>query len=160
VYKARKESGDSRKDFMKKIIIAALLAVCMAIPALAQSNSSDSTPIWNHGDNVSDITYHSTPVYSIMQTKDAYVVFYQTQGLKVEKTIIPKDWQKAGEDKKLYFRNKAPGLDTYMTVVYKGGSFHRVILTVNPSKLDPVWDVAPSYAQVDASGIDTLEVKF
>ena len=59
-----------------------------------------------------------------------------------------------------YFRNKAPGLDTYMTVVYKGGSFHRVILTVNPSKLDPVWDVAPSYAQVDASGIDTLEVKF
>ncbi len=145
---------------MKKIILAVLMAACMVIPALAQSSSSGSTPIWDHGDNVSEITYHSTPIYSIMQTKDAYVVFYQTQGLKVETVVIPKDWQKAGDDKKLYFRNKAPGLDSYMTVCFKEGSFHRVILTVNPSRLDPIWDVAPSYTKIDVSGIDSLDVKF
>ena len=109
VYKARNPEWESRKDFMKKIIMAVLMAACMVIPALAQSSSSDSTPIWDHGDNVSDITYHSTPIYSIVQTREAYVVFYQTQGLKIGKVVIPKDWQKAGDDKKLFFRNKAAG---------------------------------------------------
>ena len=36
----------------------------------------------------------------------------------------------------------------------------RVILTVNPSRLDPIWDVAPSYTKIDVSGIDSLDVKF
>ncbi|MBO5608375.1 MAG: hypothetical protein J5930_10865 [Treponema sp.] len=146
---------------MKKIIIAALLAACMAIPALAQSSASESeTPIWNHGDNVSEMVYHSAPVYSITMTRDAYVVFYQTQGMKVDTAVIPKDWAKRGENKKLYFRNKAPGLDTYITVYYRNGNFDHVVLTANPDIRDPVWHIAPSYTKVDVSGIETLEVDF
>ena len=145
---------------MKKIIMAAVLAACMVIPALAQSNSDSSKPIWDHGDNVSSYNYYTTPVYSIMQTAEAFVVFYQKQDLSVDTVVIPKSWQVAGENKKLYFRNKAPGLDSYITVFYKEGQFHHVVLTANPDMRDPIWKIAPSTAKVDTDGIETLDIKF
>ena len=146
--------------FMKRFIMAVILAACMVIPALAQSNSDSSKPIWDHGDNVSEYTYYTTPIYSIMMTREAYVVFYQVQDLSISKVIIPKTWQVAGEGKKLYFRNKTPGLDSYITVFYKEGQFHHVILTANPDMRDPIWKIAPSTAKVDTDGIETLDIKF
>ncbi len=147
---------------MKKIITAIILAACMAIPALAQSNSDSSKPIWDHGDNVSEYFYYTTPIYSIMQTADAYVVFYQKQNLSVDTVVIPKTWQVAGENKKLYFRNKTPGLDSYITVFYKGGDFHHVVLTANPDIRDPIWTIAPagSSSKISTDGIETLDIKF
>lgn len=145
---------------MKKIIVALIFAVCMALPALAQSASDSSKPIWDHGDNVSEYVYYSTPIYSIMQSRDAYIVFYQQQNLNVATTVIPKKWQVNNENKKLFFRNKAPGLDSFITVFYKNGEFHHVVVTVNPDVRDPVWKVAPSSAKIDVEGIETLDIKF
>lgn len=145
---------------MKKIIMALIFATCMVIPALAQSNSESQKPVWDHGDNVSDYTYYTAPIYKIMQSKDAYVIFYQQQNLSVATAVLPKSWQKTGENKKLYFRNKAAGLDSYVTVFYKAGEFHHVVVTVNPDVRDPVWAVAPAGAKIEADGVETLDIKF
>ncbi|MBO4320570.1 MAG: hypothetical protein J5857_08890 [Treponema sp.] len=143
---------------MKKIIMALAVALAVTVSAVAQSSSS-STPIWNHGDNVSDVSYESVPIYKILQTTDAYIVIYLARGMKVESLIIPKEWGKYGDGKKLYFRNKAAGLDSSMTVFYKGDSFDHVILTVNLNPLDPLWGIAPHGTKVDTN-IDTLDIKF
>lgn len=150
---------NTRKVFMKKFIAAIIFAACLAIPALAQDAEK---PVWDHGDNVSEYNYYSTPIYSIMQTKDAYIVFYQQQSLSVASVVIPKDWQKLAENKKLFFRNKAAGLDSYMTAFYKNGEFHHVILTVTSDRRDPIWTVAPVSiaSKISAEGIDTFDVKF
>lgn len=146
------------EGIMKKIIMALAVALAVTVSAVAQSSSS-STPIWNHGDNVSELSYQSVPIYKIMQTKDAYIVFYLGHGMKVESQVIPKDWAKRGDEKKLYFRHKAPGLESSMTVFYRGGSFDHVILTVEPNPMDPLWAVAPHGTKVDTN-IDSLNIKF
>ncbi|MBP5358514.1 MAG: hypothetical protein J6Y69_04930 [Treponema sp.] len=143
---------------MKKIIMALAVALAVTVSAVAQSSSS-STPIWNHGDNVSEVSYESVPIYKILQTTDAYIVIYLARGMKVESQVIPKEWEKRGDNKKLYFRNKAAGLDSLMTVFYKGGSFDHVVLTVTLDKMDPLWAVAPHGTKVDTN-IDSLDIKF
>ncbi len=146
------------EGIMKKIIMALVVGLAVTVSAVAQSSSS-STPIWNHGDNVSDISYESVPIYKILQTRDAYIVIYLARGMKVESLVIPKEWEKRGEENKLRFRNKAAGLDSLMTVFYKGGSFDHVILTVNINKMDPIWAVAPNGTKVDTN-VDSLDIKF
>ena len=146
---------------MKKFISALLLAVCLVIPALAQEDSSsENTPIWDHGDNVSSMSYRSAPIYKIMDQTDSYVVLYQKQNLKVGTAVIPKKWAKLGEERKLFFRNKPADVEPYMTVFYKDGEFYKVLLTVSASRGDSVWGVVPNGTKVEGTDTDTLSVEF
>ena len=149
---------------MKKIIALLVFVSCLVIPSFAQSNGSEAKkPIWDHGDNVSSISYHNVNVYRVLDHRDAYIVIYEKQLNKVGSCIIPKEWHnnpKPGEIRKLSFRNKSKGVPSYMTVVYKDGEFYRVFLTLTRDHRDPVWGLASN--GVDLSGMNTekLEVTF
>ena len=142
---------------MKKVILALLAAACLAVPALAQEDSGSSestTPVWDHGDNVSDLFYYNVPVYRVYDQKDAYVVMYQKQGLDVGKVVLPKKWAQGNEGRKLFFRNKAKGLGSYMSVFYKA------VLTVSNNRADAVWGVISNSVHIEGTDADTLEMEF
>lgn len=148
---------------MKKLILALLLATCMLIPALAQQNGSDAkTQVWDHGDNVSDISYENIPIYQIWDHKDAYVVFYESQDLKINHLTLPKKWTVAGDDgrKKLQFRNKSKGLPSYITVFYRNGDFYKAVVTVSSNRSDPVWAVAPHGYDIGDTDPSTLQIRY
>jgi len=145
---------------MKKIIMALLVAAVLAVSSFAQDSSSSSTPIWDHGDNVSEFSYRNVGVYRIFDQADAYVVLYEKQSLEIGKVAIPKAWFKTSAPRKLDFRHKPAGMGTYMTVVYKNGEFYKVMLTVNPKRSDSVWAVADPSAKMEVTNSDTLEIEF
>ncbi len=147
---------------MKKALFALLTVLCLAVPLFAEDDSeSESTQqIWDHGDNVSDLFYFNVPVFKVYDQKDAYVVMYQKQGLDVGKTVIPKQWARDKDHKKLTFRARAKGLSSYMTVFYKGGEFYKVVLTVSPDRTDPVWGVISNSVKISGTDADTLEIEF
>ncbi len=146
---------------MKKILTALLLAACLAVPVIAQETSSDTSEttkaIWDHGDNVSPLSYYKVPIYQIWDQKDAYVVFYQKQDLKVGTITVPKTWANK-ESRKLQFRNRPKQETSTLTVYYKDGEFHKVVLTVSPSRQDSVWSTAPNGTKIDAN-VETIDFK-
>ncbi len=142
---------------MKKIIASLILALCLALPAIAEGEAN--APIWDHGDNVASLSYRNVNVYRILDHKDAYVVLYQKQGLKIGQAVLPKKWAKE-QPRKLLFRNKPKGMGTYMSVFYNDGEFYKVILTLSPSRLDAVWGTVPTGATVDGTDADTLDIEY
>ena len=145
---------------MKKALLALMLAACFVIPALAQESNTDaSKPIWDHGDNVSNITYRTVQVYKVYDQIAAYIVLYQMQGSKIGQAVIPKAWGKIGTQKKLWFRNKAKKLTSSMTVFYKDDQFLKVVLTVSPKRNDAVWQIAPAGTTVNAD-VETLDIVY
>ncbi len=146
---------------MKKVIIAFMLAACMAFSVFAQEESKSEKKIWDHGDNVSELSYQSVPVFKILDQADAYIIYYEKQGLDIGQIAVPKAWFKNGLDRKLDFRTKPAGMGSYMTVLYKGGDLYKILLTVNPSRLDPVWGVAPNGTKTEVSAdTQTIDIKF
>ena len=143
---------------MKKIIAILILASCMVAGIFAQE-SEKKTPIWDHGDNVSAITYRNANVYRVLDSKDAYVVIYEKQGLKLGQAVLPKKWAKE-QPRKLVFRNKPKGMGTYMTVIYNEGEFYKVMVTLSPSRLDSVWGTVPTGTKVSGTDADTLDIEF
>lgn len=142
---------------MKKIIMVLLAALCFATGLFAQEAAK---PIWDHGDNVSDLSYRNVNIFRILDQADSYIVYYEKQSLDIGQVAIPKSWFKTTSPKKLDFRNKPAGMGSYMTVLYKGGEFYKVLLTVNPSRLDSVWGVAPNGTKVDVSNTESLDIQF
>ena len=116
--------GTPRKVIiMKKLFAVLALSFAMILPALAQdgSSSKESTkPVWDHGDNKSSLTYQNVRFYRIYDQKDAYVVLYEKQGLKLGTVTLPKKWlsNKDGA-RKLIFREAPKGLQPYMTIIKK-----------------------------------------
>lgn len=147
------------KGFMKKAFLAGLTAFCLLLPAMAQDNAESKKAIWDHGDNVSNISYHNVQIFRILDQADAYVIVYQKQGLHVGQVSIPKKWFKE-TPQKLQFRNKPKQLDPYMSVIYKDGQFYKVILTVPSSRSDAVWGVVPSGTKISGTDADTLEISY
>ncbi|MBR3548700.1 MAG: hypothetical protein IKN90_01360 [Treponema sp.] len=145
---------------MKKIIMALLVAAALAVSSFAQSTSSSGTPIWDHGDNVSEFSYRNVGVYRIFDQADSYIVLYEKQSLEIGKVVIPKAWFKTSAPRKLDFRHKPAGMGTYMTVLYKNGEFYKVFLTVNPKRSDPVWAVADPHARMEITNADSLDIEF
>ena len=48
-----------------------------------------------------------------------------------------------------------------MTVVYKDGEFHKVILTISNQKIDGIWAVANPYADIgDSAQAETLVIEY
>ena len=140
---------------MKKILLCILAAVCLSLTVSAEESASKQ--IWDHGDNKSKMSYENYEIYRIFDAKDAYVVLYAQNGIKIGKCVVPKSWAKS-MPRKLQFRRKPAGLNPYMTVIKEEGSFLKVWLTIPPSKLDSIWGFIPAGSKVEGSDAETLEV--
>lgn len=133
---------------MKKLLFALVLAAGMVTAVFAQD--AQAKKIWDHGDNVSDLSYQNYVVSRIYDSSDAYIVLYEKAGYSVGKVAIPKSWAYQGttveahKNHKLFFRNRIKTLAPMMTVYYKNGEFYKVILTVSNNKADGTWAVAPN----------------
>lgn len=147
---------------MKKIIAVLFLLSCFLIPAMAQDNGHGGKAIWDHGDNVSAFSYRNVNVYRIYEHRDAYIVLYEQQGVKIGKAFLPKSWfdTEGKEPRKLEFRNKPKGLPSYMTVLYKDGEFYKVILTLTRDHRDPVWGLVPHSTDLSGMNTETLDITF
>ena len=61
--------------------------------AALETEQKESTPrVWDHGDNVSDITYQNVRFYKIYDSAEAYVILYEKQCVKIGTAVIPKKW--------------------------------------------------------------------
>ncbi len=152
---------------MKKLLFALILTAGALIPAIAQDSAKTTKPIWDHGDNVSELSYQNFVVSRIYDSSDAYTVLYEKSGYEIGKVSIPKSWAYQGttveahKNHKLFFRNKVKTLDNMMTIYYRNGEFYKVILTVPTSKADSVWAVAPNgYDPEINQDMTSIDVKF
>ena len=143
---------------MKKLSVALALAFCICMPFVAQ-DKEQSTPIWDHGDNVSPLTYQNVEIYRVMDSKDAYVVLYAKGGYQVGQVTLPKAWMKE-EPRKLEFREKARRVSPYMTVIKQDGNFLKVWLNVTTDKRDPIWGLMPNGAKIEGTDADTLTIEY
>lgn len=143
---------------MKKILLALALTFCISLPFFAQDSNS-SKAIWDHGDNVSPLTYQNVEIYRVMDAKDAYVVLYAKGGVHVGQVTLPKAWIKE-TPKKLVIREKAKKVSPYMTVIKKDGEFLKVYLNISTDKRDPIWGVMPNGASIEGSDATTLNIEY
>lgn len=140
---------------MKKLLAAVLLALCFTLPLLAQE-SEKTKPIWDHGDNVSELTINYVRIYKILDQKDAYVILYEkSSGYKAGRTVVPKKWYNE-RPCKLEFSNLAKGLSPYMTVIRRNGTFEKVIICVPPSRRESVWGVVKPWESLPITNEDEL----
>ncbi len=147
---------------MKRFLTAVILAVCMVLPAICQDNSEEkSTPVWDHGDNVSSLTYHNVRIFKIYDQKDSYIVLYEKQSLAIGTAVIPKKWAKNDDGpRKLNFRTTGKGVTPYMTVISQDGEFLKVWITAPTSRFDSIWGITPSNYHPDGTDADTLEIEY
>ena len=143
---------------MNKFLISVILAALTAASVMAQ-DAQAAKPVWDHGDNVSDLSYQNVFIYKVLDHKDAYIVMYAKQGMKVGTTIVPKSWS-AQTPRKLDIRNKPKGLSPYMTVIKKNGEFLLVRMTLPLNRNDPVWGVAPNGTTVSGADAETLSIEY
>lgn len=144
---------------MKKLLVALVVALAAVLPSVAQDSKESKTPVWDHGDNVSNITYQNVRIFKIYDQKDSYVVLYEKQGLKTGTAVIPKSWAK-DQPRKLNFRNAPPKIQPYMTVISQDGSFLKVWVTVSPSRQNSIWGIYPAGQSVEGSDADSLNLEY
>lgn len=147
---------------MKKFFATAVLAIAMILPAVSQENNEQTKqPVWNHGDNVSTISYQNVRIFKIYDQKDAYVVLYEKQGIDIGTAVLPKKWFK-NEDgaRKLNFRTMPKGLSPYMTVISQNGEFLKVWITAPTNRFNSLWAIAPSGIQIDGTDADSLTLDY
>lgn len=143
---------------MKKfLIIAALLSVFTA-GVFAQSTNINVVPEKDES-KWSNFTYQNIPVLKVLEARDAYVVIYQKYHAGTGSVVIPKSWASGNPEnpRKLKFRDIKNPQNAFMTVVKKGGEFHRVILTIPMSKSNNLWGVIEYSKDVEGSDKTTLE---
>lgn len=138
---------------MKKFLMILALFSAFTITAFAQEADNKKDSKW------SEFSYVNVPILKVYEGKDAYVVLYQKYYVGIGKTVIPKKWAKGTPEnpRKLKFRNTKVAEGAYMSVIKKGGEFHRVILTVPMNKQNEIWGVADYHKQIEGSDKDTLE---
>ena len=141
---------------MKKIFIIALLASIFTCAAFAE-NQDLSHP--NDESKCSDMTYVTAPVMKILESKDCYVVIYQKKYAGTATVTIPKSWNNFKKDtpRKLKFRNIKNPNQSFITVVKKGGEFHRVILSCPMQKNNSLWGIIANNLEVEGADKETLE---
>lgn len=145
---------------MKKILLALVLAAAVIIPSVAQESNETKTPVWDHGDNVSSITYQNVRFYRIYDTLDAYVVLYEKGGVKIGTAVLPKKWTENKEGpRKMLFRKAPTKISPYMTIIKKDGEFQRVWVTVPTDRFNPIWGTAPHGMQVEGTDADSLNIE-
>jgi hypothetical protein len=117
----------------KAFIITALLLVSVSLPFFAGETK--------YPYQEAEISYRNVTVYKVFDQKDAYIVMYAKVPTGVGQVTIPKTWYKTGEQK-LTFRPLPKGMDPYMTIITRSGTFERVILTMPVSRMSSAWAVA------------------
>lgn len=142
---------------MKKGIIIVLLFVLFASCMYAQDSAIKD-------EYKSDLTYISVPVFRTYDQRQAYVVMFQRNGNAIGQVLLPKQWFKMDpetKEKKGYLRSLPKLLNPYMTVVYKGGEFHHVVLYMPINRNDSHWSViVPDIELVDKMNLDTIEINY
>ena len=137
---------------MKKFLVLTLLvAIFTTGVVFAQENNEDKK---------SSLSYRNVSIHKILDHKDVYIVLYSKHGVGVGQVMIPKTWTKTNP-KKVQFRTLPKGLNPFMTIVYKDGEFHKVILTISNQKIDGIWAVANPYADIgDSAQAETLVIEY
>ena len=143
---------------MKKLFLAATLLLTISMSIFAQ-DKEPASQIWNHGDNVSNITYQNVNVYKVLDGPDAYVVLYEQHGVKVGQAVIPKAWTK-GVPKKLFFREMPKGLNPYMTIIQQNGEFLKVWLTIPSDRNNSIWGVVENGTTLEGSDATSLKLEY
>lgn len=146
---------------MKKILTALILAMCLVLPLIAEgtSNEEKTKPVWDHGDNVSDMSYENVSIYKVLDQKDSYVILYAKKGMDIGQAVVPKKWAKESP-RKLNFRKTPSGLGSYMTVIKKSGEFYKVWLTVPVNRNNSIWGILDSGVQVSGTDADTFNIEY
>lgn len=142
---------------MKKLLALALAVLFFTLPLSAQDNER-TKPMWDHGNNVSDLSIKNVRIYKILDQKDGYVILYEKgTGYKAGRTVIPKKWC-YGKPCKLEFTNLAKGLSPYMTIIKKSGEFQKVIICVPASRRDSVWGVVKPWQTLPITNEDEIKL--
>ena len=146
---------------MKKLLLTFALAAAMVFSAAADESGKESTPrVWDHGDNISSISYQNVRFHKTYDAQDAYVVLYEKQGVKIGTAVIPKKWAKNTEGhRKLLFRNAPAKIGSYLTIIKKDGEFQKVLVTVPSNRFNPIWAMAPANMEVNGADADTFEIE-
>ena len=141
---------------MKKIFVIAILLSIFSAAVFAE-NQDLSHP--KDESKWSDITYVTAPVMKILESKDCYVVIYQKKYAGTATVTIPKAWNNFQKDtpRKLKFRNIKNPDESFITVVSKGGEFHRVILSCPMKKNNKLWGIISNDLKVEGADKETLE---
>ncbi|MBO5137188.1 MAG: hypothetical protein J6B81_01635 [Spirochaetaceae bacterium] len=137
---------------MRKILVSVLLLlVITSSMVFAQSQEEEGK---------SSLSYRNITIYKVLDHKEVYIVLYAKHGVGVGQVMIPKTWYRENP-RKLQLRLLDKGLDPFMTVVYKDGEFHKVILTTPSPKRGDTWGVASDYTDIgDSAQAETLDIQF
>lgn len=137
---------------MRKFLVLTLLAAIFLSGNVFAQESTD--------EGRSSLSYRNVTVHKILDHKDVYIVLYAKHGIGTGRVMIPKSWAHENP-KKIQFRLLPKGLNPFMTVVYKDGEFHKVILTAQSPKVGGTWAVASAYADIgDSAQAETLEIEY
>ena len=141
---------------MKKLfILSALLCAGVLFSASAKEKAD-----YKYEFQESEVSYRNVQIYKVLDHKDAFIVMYAKGRRTVGTVSLPKKWysSSARADTKLSMRPLPKGMNPYMTVIYRGGEFERVLLTMPISRADAVWGVADSTVKIDDADKDTLDI--
>ncbi|WP_407400935.1 hypothetical protein [Treponema sp.] len=145
---------------MKKLLLALAFAAAMVFSASAEESKESTPRVWDHGDNISSITYQNVRFYKIYDAADAYVILYEKQGVKIGTAVLPKKWVKNTEGhRKLLFRNAPAKIGSYLTIIKKDGEFQKVLVTVPSNRWNPIWAMAPRNMEINGTDADSLEIE-
>ena len=139
---------------MKKLLIVFALSSLFSVFAQTKNLSPQRDESkW------SDVTYVNVPILKVLEGKEAYVIIYQKNKVGVADVVIPKSWTDGSPEnpRKLKFRNSKNSITSFMTVIKKGGEFHRVVLTLPMSKQNSIWGLADYHKELEGSDKQTLE---
>ena len=145
---------------MKKTLLMLLFLSLLAGSVFAQSKTNGLAPE-KHEENWSDMTYFTVPVLKVLESREAYVVFYLKNNDRTETTVIPKTWAKGNVEnpRKLKFRAVNTAANAYMTIVRDGSDFKRVILSIPMNKQNSMWGISKkAFENPDKESLEDLEL--
>ncbi len=138
---------------MKKTVLSVLIFLALTVSVFAQETQADKN-------NTSSLSYRNVTVHKVLDHNDAYIVLYAKNSIGVGQVIIPKTWSKENP-RKLQFRALPKGLSPFMSVVYKDGTFHKVILTMPVERTSNSWGVASATANIqNGLNTETLDIVY
>lgn len=148
---------------MKKIFLLTFIALLSFGTIFAANDSKFVKNNEKNPEKWSDITYENIPILKILEARDGYVVIYQKNKIGAGTVVIPKSWAKGTVEspRKLKFRNIKHPNESFMTIVKKGGTFSRVIITAPLKKNNDMWGLADYTVQLqglDKENLDDIEL--
>jgi len=143
---------------MKKFVIFVLSAFLLTF-SLTAADQKTKTSTERDESKWTDLSYENIPILKILEAKEAYVIIYQKNKIGTGTTVIPKSWALGNPEnpRKLKFRNTKNPNNSFMTIVKKAGSFHRVILTIPMSKRNAMWGVIDNSVKIEGLDKENLD---